>query len=325
MRSEDSEQRSARIAMINMLCDRTFLTLLLSTILVACMGALRPDKTRVGMYPKEYWAKKIGWKHCANVILTGDSRTLMALSPTKIKKILNYDKIYNYGFGGNWYSVEYLQAVEDLLRPKEVNKVIIMGISPHSLTQGNAERGNFSELSKLSKQEAYLDIHFAPLVNFFEPMSFRDALEGLFPSIASSHTEQIYMPDGFVAVHKTPSNRRNEVKRYRKIYEKSQVSDQTIDNVTRFIKKWTKENIKVYGFLLPSCSEMYELERKVSGFNQKEFVKLFEASGGIWVEVNPVRYESFDGSHLQDHAAMEYSRDLAMAIREIEENTINDN
>lgn len=303
--------------------DRTFRTIALSLLLIITMGSLRPDKTE-GMYPKQYWASKITWEHCADMVITGDSRVLMAVSPAIMQEKFPNKHIRNYAFGGNWYSIEYLEAVERMLIPESREKIIIMGITPNAVSE-KGEIGNFIELSNISKQDAYLDIHFAPVVYFFEPMSFRDALHGLFPSLAKTHTVKDYTKDGWVGVHKIPSGGRNELKRYRKIFEKRRVSDETIGNVIRYVTKWTRSGIRVYGFIAPSCEDMLQLEEKFSGFNEPEFIKLFKSAGGIWIDIDPGRYESFDGSHLQDNAALEFSRDFTNRLYELESKMKKDN
>lgn len=298
--------------------DRTIRTVVLALLLIIGMGLLRPDRT-AGMYPREYWAKKIAWRHCADMVLTGDSRVLMALSPVVMQEKFPNKRIRNYAFGGNWYSVEYLEAVERVLIPDTQEKIIVMGITPNSLSEKADEEGNFIELSDLSKKDIYFDIHFAPLVYFFEPMSFRDAAQGMFPNLAETHTVKDYKVNGWVGVHKTPAEGRNELKRYRKIYEKRKVSDKTIGIVMDYVTKWTHSGIRIYGFIAPSCRDMVALEEEMSGFNEAEFVDAFRATGGVWIDIDPGCYESFDGSHLQDHAALKFSGDLALRIYEIEQ------
>jgi hypothetical protein len=282
------------------------------------MGLMRPDKP-VGIYPKRYWAEKIRWRHCADAVLTGDSRTLMALSPAHMKKVLDYDRILNFGFGANWYARKYLEIVEEVLDPNSNNKAIMMGITPHSLTYRTKVLGHFLYFINVSKQDVFFDIHLAPLLNFLDPMSFRDAYQGLFPSLAPTTTRQEYFADGWISVHKEPSGKRREVKRYRGIFKQRQVSQETIDVLMEFVTKWSNSGIKVYGFVLPTCKEMVELEAKESGLNQFEFIKTFKQAGGIWIDVDQCSYESFDGSHLQDVGAVEFSHALALKIRDIEQ------
>ena len=318
MSSDASYEKPEAISWRQVLKDRTYRTIALSLLLIIGMGLMRPDKP-AGMYPKKYWAKKIGWRHCADAVLTGDSRTLMSLSPAEMRKVLDYDRILNFGFGANWYARKYLETVEEVLDPKSNNKAVMMGITPHSLTYRTRGIGHFLNFIQVSKQDIYFDVHLAALLNFLDPMSFHDAYQGLFPSLAPTHTRKEFFADGWVSVHKEPTGKRREVKRYQGIFKKRQVSQETIDILLEFVTKWSNSGIKVYGFKLPTCKEMVELENNVSGFNQSEFVEAFERAGGVWIPVNEDGYDSFDGSHLQDIGALEFSRSLALKIRDIEQ------
>ena len=85
MNSNPSTELKEGMTLSRIVKDRTFRTVALSLLVIITMGSLRPDKS-VGMYPKQYWASKITWKHCADVVVTGDSRVLMALSPAVMKE-----------------------------------------------------------------------------------------------------------------------------------------------------------------------------------------------------------------------------------------------
>ena len=95
-----SEVKPTQCVFSTLMSDRTAKTLMVAALLILGMGMLRPDKP-AWMYPNQYWATKIGWRHCADVVLTGDSRTLMSLSPAEMQKKLTDRRIFNYGFGGN--------------------------------------------------------------------------------------------------------------------------------------------------------------------------------------------------------------------------------
>lgn len=321
MSSDASCEKPEAFIWRRLLKERTFWAFALALLLIVAMGSMRPDKP-AGMYPKKYWATKIGWRHCADAVLTGDSRTLMSLSPAEMRKVLDYDRILNFGFGANWYAPKYLETVEEVLDPKSNNKAVMMGITPHSLTYRTRGIGHFLNFIQVSKQDIFFDIHLAPLLNFLDPMSFRDAYLGLFPNLAPTRTQKEFFSDGWVSVHKQPTGKRREVKRYQGIFKQRQVSQQTIDILLEFVAKWSNSGIKVYGFKLPTCKEMVELENKVSGFNESTFVKAFEKAGGIWIPVDEDGYDSFDGSHLQDIGAVEFSRSLALKIRDIEQQNI---
>jgi hypothetical protein len=298
--------------------DRTVRTLIMSVLLITIMGSSRPDKDH-GLYPSEYWARKAGWSRCADMVLAGDSRVLSALSPIEMQKYFPGARIYNYGFGGAWFSKQYMDKVEELLDPKAKDKTVIMGISPHSLTKRDAETGNFYEIHSLSDRDKFMHIHFASLMRFFDPLSFSAAIDGTFPSLAESHTERTFFADGWIAVHKEPSSIKHAIKKYAGFYKERVVDPCNVKNVIKYVKKWTSQGIEVYGFIPPSCKEMYELEAAVSGLDQQEFINKFEAAGGVWIETDPAAYHTFDGSHLQDDAALQLTRDFVAEMKKVQE------
>jgi hypothetical protein len=293
--------------------DRTTRTLLLAGLLMSIMGSSRPVKSH-GLYFSEYWAIKGGWSKCADMVLAGDSRTLAGLSPSGMNKYFPGARIYNYGFGAAWFSTEYMDKLESLLDPNSKNKTIIMGISPHSLTKRDPDTGDFFTVYSQSERERFINIHLAALINFFNPLSFKDALKGIFPSTAKSHIERTLYADGWIAARKEPNSKKEALRQYTSFYEQRLVDPCNIENVTRYIKRWTSRGIKVYGFIPPTCKEMYELESAVSGLDQQDFVNKFEAAGGVWIDTDPTAYRTFDGSHLQVDGAIKFTNDFCAKI-----------
>ena len=314
---DDACRRSAHGFLAGAAKDRTFKTLVLALVLIGIMGMLRPDKPR-GIYPKRYWARKISWHQCADAVLAGDSRVLGGVSPAEMRKTLADWRILNYGFASNLYVPEYLEALESLLDPESRNKALILGITPHSLTEDPDVTGQFAELKGRSRSQIYADIFLAPLLSFVEYMSFQDALHGLFPALATGRTQKEFHADGWLAYQRQPPGEKRELKKYFRGYQKVQVSAKMVEGLNRFVSRWTQTGIRVYAFLMPTCQEMFELEQQYSGFDQRQFVEGFEKAGGIWIDVDPCAYESFDGSHLQSYAARQLSNDLAQRIRDLE-------
>lgn len=305
-----------------LLADRMAKTLFLAVVLMLVMGSLRPEKPK-GLYPGLYWAEKAAWEYCCDMVLAGDSRVLMGLSPAEMRKHLGDINICNFGFGGTWYSEEYIAMIEKLLDPQSSRKSIVLGISPHSLTRRDDKSGNFFETAALSKRDIFIERCFAPVIFFFEPMSLKDAMEGLFPSLAESQTNRHYYPDGWISMNKFPTRIDRELKKYRGYYEQRKVDQNSIENILKAVSEWTNDNIRVYGYVPPSCIEMYEMEAQISGFDEENFTARFEKAGGIWVDVDHEGHDSFDGSHLQDTAALKFSEYFAKYILSVEKNNRN--
>jgi len=283
---------------------------ILAIILLIIMGSLRPDQP-LGLCPNKYWALKSEYHHCADMVLAGDSRVLIGLSPAELNKGFKNKRIYNYGFAAAWFSEEYLDAIENVLDPKGKDKIIILAITPHALTERKEGAGNFFEADNLSEWNKFMNIHFPKIMNFFEPLSLKDALEGLIPSIAKSHTTKTYYKNGWLSIHREPIQTKRELKRYRGFYNERLVIQENVERVLKYVVEWKNKGIKVFGLVFPTCKQMYELENEISGFNEKEFISLFKEVGGCWIDVDQTAYTSYDGCHLQLEAAVKFSNDFA--------------
>jgi len=286
---------------------------MLTVLLIAIMGSSRPDRSH-GLYPSEYWARKAQWEQCADVVLAGDSRTLIGLSPVEMRKHLTGSEIYNYGFGGVRFSSRYMDEVEEILKPDSENKIIIMGISPYSLTKRSAATGTFTKVQSMSDVDLFLNIHFAPLIYLFQPISFNKILRQFNPSCARVHKEKTFFANGWLAVYKEPVSKRKALRNYEMYYKERQVDTNSIDKLVGYVEEWVQQEIKVYGFIPPSCEKMYELESEMSGLDKEYLIKNFREAGGIWIKTDKCAYDSFDGSHLQDYAAIRFTKNFCKKL-----------
>jgi hypothetical protein len=305
-----------------LLKDRTFQSLLSALLMIVIIGSLRPDKPK-GMSSGEYWARKIQWQHCTDIVLLGDSRTFTGVSPAEMSKYLTNKRIVNYGFAGMGFSKQYLQTTENVLDPKSSGPTIVMGISPHSLTDYAIKQNGFTTLLENSKQDLYVSRYFGAIIDFLEPMSFHEIFYCFFPDSKPYHFDEEYFEDGWVAQAMRPEQPQLSLEGYYIRYAETQVSDVIIDNIMQFVNKWSKANINVYGFRPPSSVAMVELENKLSGFDQDTFVAAFEAAGGRWINIDQTSYQGYDGEHLDYKLVLKLSRTLAKHIQRFEDNQTN--
>jgi hypothetical protein len=164
--------------------------------------------------------------------------------------------------------------------------------------------------------EKTMDHYFAELYRFTEPMSFGDAFEKLFSRPKEGHTFfQEYTPAGWVATTRFPARPERKLDNYIAEFKNNPVSDEITQNLLQQIRRWTKAGIRVYAFRPPTCAAMVEVENTYSGYNQQELESQIKAAGGIWIGLDQDGYESFDGSHLQRHAALALSRKVAQYMK----------
>ncbi len=294
--------------------DRTIQALLLAMIMVFVMGMLRPDKPQ-GISLARFWMLKIQARGCADMALAGDSRVFCSLSPERMNEVIPDCRIFNFAFSGNGYSAAYCQRLEDVLDPQSRLPTLVLGITPSSLRTDATQRNGFLDHLALSPRDRWIRYHFGWIYDFIEPMSFRDAWQGLFPATKKYHDYRDYHANGWVAADTTPISHKDELRRYRERFRECDVSEEVIAALLEQVRQWTNKGIRVFGFRPPTSEEMFELEESLSGFHEDEFTKRFEAAGGVWIAVRPTGYESHDGSHLRYTAAETFSRDFALLLR----------
>jgi len=296
-----------------LLKDKTFITLLLSTVFIVTMGALRPGKHLL-LYPNEYWVHKSLWAQCADMVFAGDSRVYAGISPQALKGIIDIEHIYNYGYSANGYSQDYLQSLENLLNPKSTSKTIVLGISPHALTEQTLITNGFKEHRYNSKYDIFMHTTFPGILQFFEPMSFKDAKQGLYPENKNHELIRTYHADGWIASTLTPENN-SYVKKYETYFTQYNVSNRIIDNIINAVSHWSSLGIKVYAFRPPAAAEIVTIENHLSGFDEQLFIEKFNQAGGTWLQTNLTSYHTFDASHLTKEEAVRFTKDLGERIK----------
>jgi len=288
-------------------------------------GLARDQKKQSGLPPELLWRLKVEWNGIADVVLTGDSRVYRGLSPEKFSDALNNCRVLNFGFHSAGYSPEYLAGIHRVVDPQSCCPIIVMGITPHSLTP-DAGRDN-GYLHALGAQrdrptpttEVILARHCPEVLHFFEPMKIREMFRtalGIRRRKKYQYHES-YRFDGWVPGRLVPENPNSGLKAYKNVFKGNQVSDEMVRNTIETVTQWTRKGISVYGFRPPTTGEMMALENARSGFDEAKFVAEFTKAGGQWIAVDQERYHSYDSSHMRDDSAAVFSKDLARKIVEL--------
>jgi hypothetical protein len=295
--------------------DRSVVALLLTAAVVGGIFLSRRD-SKPTMYPDQFWAMKAAWQHCADMVLMGDSRAYIGVSPEAMRQALPGRTILNFGFSGSGYSQEYLQRARSVLR-EDGSRIIVLGITPHSLTSGALNRNGFIQTMKDfgSKKEwgAAEDLR-ASLGVLAEPMTFENAVNAMVHwNKVRPHTND-YRPDGWVSVQKMRDDYGQVLKDYIAMFENDKAQPAIIDGLLQQVRQWRKEGVRVYAFRVPTSPQMYALENRISDFDEKGFSSGLEQAGGVWISMEQTAYHSFDGSHLRSDAAIQLSLDLGRKI-----------
>ena len=241
------------------------------------------------------------------------------MSPAAMAAELPGRRILNYAYPGAAFTREYLDHVARVVDPIAARKTIILGLSPRALTVfATREAVNgFVQREKQLPSEARL--YFADLLWVLRPLPMERLRLGWVGKLPTG--QRWFHADGWTAARMTPEDPRRTVREYAGLFAEGPVRDDMLADVLEYVRRWTDTGVRVYGFRPPAAPDIIAIEDARSGFGDMDAAACFEAAGGIWIDTDLVGYRSIDGSHLHVDAARQFSRDLAAAIRAIEEAT----
>jgi hypothetical protein len=286
-------------------------TLMLSAALIAATIVMRPRDV-TGPNPHRLWADKAHWQAVADVVLAGDSRTTIGLSPEAVATHVEDARIVNFGFEASVFTPEYLKGIEEVLDPASPRKIIVLGTTPLSVTRAGRNQNSFVE-NRRRPVAGTLTRILDPVEWNLRRMDTSD-LKAFFFGQLNSFSE--YHSDGWVARWQVRDSPTKELAAYRKLFAGNTVDTTLQNGLCDQVRRWTQGGIRVYAFRPPTTADMVDLENQRSGFDEAAFVRQFQAAGGRWLIVRQVGYRTYDGSHLSRDGAIQFSGDLAELIRQ---------
>lgn len=305
----------------NIFRERAVMTFVLSLLIIFTVNLFRIHEAK-GIYEGYFWMMKSDWRNCADIVLAGDSRTGSGVSPASMSEKLPGRIILNYAFDGVRFYDEYLNSIPRVLNPQSGEKVIILGITPRSLIDSAVANDQFKDSKRLSRYHSVMLLAaIEKPLRLLYPMRLKEFFYMLFPGKDTRYFFRTYHVDGWAERDTVLDDSEKVIANYKATFIKNRVSPHMISGLLRFVQKWTKEGIKVYGFRPPVSQQMFEVENAVSGFDEKSFASSFEQAGGRWIVVKPTDYPTYDGSHLRPDGAKAFSSDLGeLVIKYLNEN-----
>lgn len=237
-----------------------------------------------------------------DAVIAGDSRAMVGISPGEMRNKLGGRRIFNFGFRGACLSSDYLDALAALLDPTSRIKTIILGISPLSLTNANETSNGFEKVKQLRPADRFQIREMGKEMENFRPI--------LDPELAGMVF--IYHDDGWVTTDRKPN--RHILNDLRGRYRNSVLSPRIVDDLMAHVRDWKSKGITTYAFRLPTAPEVDRLEAETVGFNQEQFAKEFEASGGRWLTPDTTGIAWNDLHHMVKNSALIFSDRVAGAI-----------
>jgi hypothetical protein len=303
--------------------ERSARTLLIALALILLIGFIFSGKREPGresdLVETRFWALKTRFlKAQYNVVLCGDSRVYRGISPAAMSSALPDFKIVNFGYSAGGLDRLMLKSAEALLDPEAKSRIIVLGVTPSSLTPFAAENEQYFSIKRKPFSEVFESVYFLHVKTFLMPIFPRE-VKGLVSGTGtkSNGHHKIYYDDGWVASWYEVPRPEEQLSLYRARFASHQVSSDLCQDVLQVVREWKSRGIQTIGYRPPATRAMVALEDSMSGFREAEFIKGFQNAGGIWLSFNLDDYVSYDGSHLEADSAKKLSRDLADKIRVI--------
>ncbi len=272
---------------------------------------------------EQFLKNKVSGTECYNMVIMGDSRTYIGLSPFEITMEVPGSAI-NLGYDSGGLTEELFAWVNDKrLRQIGDHRVVIMGISPYSLTTEARQNLNFNKYRRMVANTPEMTDKYG-LGKAFRQLLMPINLFGISAvgmqsgkkSDSNGKEERIFYDNGW-------NEWRSELKaervkeaplEYEYIFNATQVDNQSLREVYDWTRRWSDDGVLVVGVRMPLTPELLKVENEKSGFDEAAFKQNFEAAGGKYFAFSPDGYLLFDGSHLEAESARRFSGKLGKII-----------
>lgn len=296
--------------------ERIIYLIVVVLIAVAAVTLFRSEESVQSIDNKRYWISKTHSEEVYPVIFAGDSRIFRGLSPAEFEKASGLAAI-NLGYSSNGYHPQYLDFLEDRLDKSVEKPVIVLGISAHSFSRNGSGSYAYRAEVNRKKEEVMQYMNFYQLSKLFSPLpilkSFGLAEKNNFR--ANYHIR--YHFDGWMESYWDRKDTTNSNISYKVIFKDNQFNEDAAGILFRRVKEWTEEGICVAAFRSPTTHTIRLLEDSLSGFKIRPFREELIESGAHWINLNPGRYQTYDGNHLESESARMLSRDIASEIENL--------
>jgi len=261
----------------------------------------------------QFWANKMSWRSAADCVIAGDSSAGQGIVPATLSEQLGGVRVLNFAFDSGGYSEEYLLAIDEVLDHSSPSPIILLALTPYSLTPGAIRLNEFEHQRHLAASP--LTVALASSLDRLQPMQIdrvREELTGR--RTQGPAQDRIWHPDGWVQVKRDAGNERMYERHYHESFVDNRVSADIVRNVARHVADWSRRGVSVAAFRAPAAAPIRAIEDACSGFDESTIRDLLVNAGAQWIEPDGQPYVTYDGRHLGGREAMRLTADLGMQI-----------
>lgn len=263
---------------------------------------------------KQMFVHKVHDSKTYDLLVAGDSRVYRGVSTKPFKEVLNVEA-YNLGFSGGNFETQMFDIIDQKLNKESKQPIIVLGVTPHSLTKHYKPNGHIRELTKMKREEVFTYMYFLRYGSVFSPYSITEIINKISNDKywKTGFYQVPNIEEGWIASDFQNRAPNSALEPYYNTCSKRDIDSSVMHRFFNQIEGWCEKGYKVYGFIPPSSPNIESLERSYLEFSDRMIVKKFIESGGKWITLDSV-YRSYDGSHLVMEDAIMLSNELAWKI-----------
>lgn len=269
------------------------------------------QRMEAGLHERFWQLKVRGWTD-AEILILGDSRACQDVSPRQLVEGLPGREwnALNLAFNAGGLTPLIFEHADGRLRRDGRQAIVILGISPQSLTSYNAENSHFRTLANEGKLKSWAYISAPRLMGLLSRRPL--------PELVEFHPgKQVYHENGWleaIGPYDLPPER--YLDHFENFFESYKVRSPTVKNLMNQTQEWTREGVRVFAFRPPASAAMRAIEDRRSDFDEAAIKAAFEARGGRWIDLDPSKFSCYDNSHLPSEEALAFSLELGRKIAE---------
>jgi hypothetical protein len=292
---------------------RVIFTIGTALIISSLVGLFLTPPPSIEKHMKRLFINKVHTNNKYELITAGDSRVYRGISSKVLEEEMGISA-FNLGFSSGIFEKKLFNLIDEKISQSSNKKIIILGITPHSLAKYPSPNGHISGIQNLKKEEVIEYQYLFNLTNLFNsttPNSFWKNLTEKTPP--PNYIQECFLEEGWVASDYLKRSPYSALSSYKKTFSKVKVDNNIVSDLYNKVKDWNQKGFEIYGFRPPSSPNMEELEQNRGGFKELDFVNGFINAGGKWISLDS-NYTSYDGSHLTKESAQKLSHEIASKI-----------
>ena len=272
---------------------------------------LRPATWESQSAEQTYLIEKVFADENYSIVAVGDSRVEYAIVPQVFRSKIQGASTLNFGFSGGSVNGLMLSKAKKKLTGDSSRKVMLVAISPHSLTKRSSENTSYNLIASKPAYEVFEYQYLGWLLALFDPIKPIDVWYEMLDIRRGSY--YFFETGGWKYAEVYPKDS-SALKGYPRAFANNPIDRTVIDELFSNVEELSRSNILVIGFRVPSIPEMWAIEDSITSFEQLNIPERFESAGGHWLDFPPSGYSSFDASHLTRESAIKFSQEVSDSV-----------